>query len=192
MVLLLRSFSLLLKFSSDSIITNVSHVSGLGSSFSFLYALNFHVSKHFSSIPQTLEQCFLHIPDEYREKSRVGVGGGQREVMRDSGEKGKFGRWNSQSMMKPKIWRWHRQPTRIWGNCHLRERKDPEFRIPGVSQQSNHSGKHQVKQSKIGLASLRLYNEFYKLIMCIRVSKNSKNYFLNWKLFSSLQKILKD
>ena len=165
-------------------------MSGLGSSFSFLYALNFHVSKHFSNCreyfnttkPRTVlstHTCWMD-------------GDGQREVRGDAGDKGKFGRWNSQAMTKPKIWRWHRQPTRIWGNCHLRETKDPEFRIPGVSQQSNNSGKHQVKQSKIGLASLRLYNEFYKLIMCIRVSKNSKHYFLNWKLFSSPQKILKD
>lgn len=52
-----------------------------------------------------LEQCFLHIPAELGEKSREmgGGGGGQREVMRDSGEKGEFGRWDSQSMMKPDI-----------------------------------------------------------------------------------------
>lgn len=58
-----------------------------------------------TSIPRNLEQCFLHITAELGEKTREmgGWGVGQREVMRDSGEKGKFGRWDSQSMMKPDI-----------------------------------------------------------------------------------------
>lgn len=57
---------------------------------------------------------------------------------------------------------------------------------------SNNFQKHEVKQNEIGLASLRLCDKYYKIIMCIVKLENGKCYFPIKKMFFSLQSILKD